>query len=258
MKIASWNVNGIRAAEKKGFLDWLNSNQYEIVCLQETKAQPEQLNETLLRPAGYQSFFASAEKKGYSGVALYFHEKLGNPKITLGLGSDEFDNEGRTICAEFDQFILYNGYFPNGQRDHGRVPYKLDYSRTLLAQALEKQKETGKGIIICGDVNTAHTEIDLANPKTNQKTTGFLPEERVFIDEVLAAGFHDVVREFHPDERGQYTWWTYRGNCRERNIGWRIDYFFVDQLLRSNVDKAYITPEVLGSDHCPLVLELNL
>ncbi len=258
MKIASWNVNGIRAAEKKGFLDWLSSNQYEIVCLQETKAQPEQLSETLLRPAGYQSFFASAEKKGYSGVALYFHEKFGTPKITLGLGRDEFDNEGRTICAEFDQFILYNGYFPNGQRDHGRVPYKLDYSRTLLAQALEKQKETGKGIIICGDVNTAHTEIDLANPKTNQKTTGFLPEERVYIDEVLTAGFHDVVREFHPDEKGHYTWWTYRGNCRERNIGWRIDYFFVDQLLRSNVDKAYITPEVLGSDHCPLVLELNL
>lgn len=257
MKIASWNVNGIRAAEKKGFLNWFEEGNFDLVCLQETKASPDQLSEALTSPENYYTFFASAEKKGYSGVALYTHKKHGEPKVTIGLGKPEFDREGRTVVAEYKDFIIYNGYFPNGQRDHGRVPYKLRYSRYLLKQALEKKEETGKEIIICGDINTAHTELDLANPKTNKDTTGFLPKERVYIDEVLAAGFHDILRENYPNQNGHYTWWTYRGNCRERNIGWRIDYFFITSGLRKRLKKAIITPEVMGSDHCPIVMEIK-
>ncbi len=254
-KLASWNVNGIRACEKKGLLEWIKKDKPSILCMQETKAHPEQLSQDLINNKNYYTYYASAEKKGYSGVALFSSKKNPEPKVTIGLGIEEFDREGRTIIAEYDDFILFNGYFPNGQRDHGRVPYKLSYSREVVKQALALKKKKKKPVIICGDINTAHQEIDLANPKTNKKTTGFLPNEREWVSDCLEQGFNDVFRVHHPEETGHYTWWTYRGDCRDRNIGWRIDYFLVTDELLKQVKKSYHLPKVMGSDHCPIVLE---
>jgi len=256
-KLASWNVNGLRACEKKGLWQWLAHEQPTIFNIQETKAHPTQLSTELINNDNYYTYYASAEKKGYSGVALFSAKNYPRPKVTIGLGIEEFDREGRTIIAEYPEFILFNGYFPNGQRDHGRVPYKLSYSREIIQQALALKKKKKKPIIICGDLNTAHHEIDLANPKTNNKTTGFLPSEREWLSECLEQGFHDVFREHHPAENGHYTWWTYRGDCRQRNIGWRIDYFLTTNDLLKSVKKTYHLPQVMGSDHCPIMLELK-
>jgi exodeoxyribonuclease-3 len=257
LKISSWNVAGIRACEKKGFHDWVKSAKPDVICLQETKALPEQLSDELVHPKGYEALYAPAERKGYSGVATWVKSGI-EFKHTVGLGVDEFDCEGRTIITEFSDFILFNCYFPNGKRDHSRVPYKLEFCRKVASLALELKKKKKKEVIITGDYNTAHHEIDLANPKTNKKSTGFLPIEREWMDEFQEQGFIDFFREFTPEENGHYTWWTYRGDCRERNIGWRIDYFWGTEGIRARVKKCDHSPEVLGSDHCPLNLTLSL
>ena len=254
MKLATWNINGLRAAHKKGFLSWLGQESPDIVCLQETKAHPEQLEEELLKPDGYQSHWSSAKRRGYSGVALYLKEKP--LRLTEGLGIPKFDEEGRTLMAEYSNFILYNSYYPNGGRDLSRVSFKLEYSDAVLDQALKVHKKKKKPIILAGDFNTAHQEIDLARPKQNQGNTGFLPEERAWLDKLLAQGFVDIFREFEPGPH-HYTWWSYRAGARGKNIGWRIDYFFITPDLKDQVKKVYHQTEVMGSDHCPVILELK-
>ena len=256
-KLISWNVNGIRACYKKGLNNWLNTTQPQIVALQETKAHKDQLPEELLSPKDYHVWYAEGVRRGYSGVALFSSKDLPKPEVEIGLGIKKFDDEARTIIAEYPDYFLINGYFPNGQRDLGRVPFKLEYSEEVVLHAMALEENTGKPVIITGDFNTAHKPIDLANPKTNTKTTGFLPEEREWINTMLERGFIDTFRHFHPDEEGHYTWWTYRNNCRERNIGWRIDYFFVTKSMINNVSDAFILPEVMGSDHCPLGIILS-
>lgn len=258
LKISSWNVAGIRACEKKGFLDWIEESKPDIICLQETKALPEQLSEALVTPEGFSALYAPAERKGYSGVATWVRDGI-EAKHKIGLGIEEFDCEGRTIISEFSNFFLINCYFPNGKRDHSRVPYKLEFCREVAKQALALKKKYKKEVIITGDYNTAHHEVDLANPKTNKKSTGFLPIEREWMDEFKEQGFTDLFREFtDPQENGHYTWWTYRGDCRARNIGWRIDYFWSTNGLLEKVTDCDHSPEVLGSDHCPINLYLEL
>jgi len=196
MKITTWNVNGIRACEKKGFWKWLEESAPDILCLQETKAWPEQLtNQEFITNKKYFTYYATAEKKGYSGVALFSKRKLKEPIVTIGIGIDKFDHEGRTIIAEFEKFIIFSCYFPNGQRDHNRVPYKLEYSKEVAKKALSLKKRTNKEIIIAGDYNTAHTEIDLKNPKSNKNSTGFLPIERDWMDKFIKQGFYKLI---HP------------------------------------------------------------
>lgn len=254
MKIVSWNVNGIRAVHKKGFLDWLQKEQPDVLCLQETKAHPEQLEKDLLNPAPYRTHWSAALKRGYSGVSLYL--KAAPEKVTEGLGITEFDSEGRTLVAEYPDFILYNSYYPNGRHDLARVPFKLNYSDAVLDHALKTNRESKKPIILAGDFNTAHREIDLARPKENAGNTGFLPEERAWLDKLVSGGFVDIFRKFQPGPH-HYTWWSFRAGARRKNIGWRIDYFFITPDLCPRVRNAYLQPEVLGSDHCPIVLELN-
>jgi exodeoxyribonuclease-3 len=254
MKLYSWNVNGLRAARKKGFLDWLESDKPDVIGIQETKCHPNQLDEELRNPPGYYTYWASAEKKGYSGVALYSRKKP--ESVQIGLGIDQFDREGRTIVANYGEFILITAYFPNGSRDHSRVPYKMEYKREFLAYC-SRLREDGRSVIFCGDVNTAHKEIDLARPKQNNKTTGFLPLERAWIDEVIEEGYVDTFRELHPDESGGYTWWSYISGARDRNVGWRIDYFFASPELMPRVQAAQIHADITGSDHCPVSLSIE-
>ncbi|MEE2743593.1 MAG: exodeoxyribonuclease III [Bdellovibrionota bacterium] len=258
IKIASWNVNGIRACYKKGLLDWLNNESPHICCFQETKSSENQVPQPILEHPNYYNVYASAEKKGYSGVGILSSKKLPLPNVTYGLDEEKFDCEGRTLIAEYDSFILITCYFPNGQRDHGRVPYKMEYCKLVEKKSAELQKKSKKPVIITGDYNTAHKEIDLKNPKANINTTGFLPIERKWIDDFIEKGYIDIFRESHPEEEGHYTWWTYRSNCRQRNIGWRIDYFFITEKIRPWVKKCYHQPETMGSDHCPIFLELKV
>ena len=252
IRLLSWNVNGFRAVYKKGFADWLVKESPDILCLQETKAEEGQIREQLDAIKGYHWCFNSAEKKGYSGVAVFSKEKPLN--IEMGMGHPPFDNEGRTIIATYPGFVLYNIYFPNGKSRPERLKYKMDFYDFFLNHVV-KAKQEGKGVIICGDVNTAHKEIDLARPKENSKISGFLPEERAWMDIFVAAGFIDTLRMFHP-EPGQYSWWDMQSGARARNVGWRIDYFFVSENLKDKVKKAFILPEVMGSDHCPVGMEL--
>jgi exodeoxyribonuclease-3 len=254
MKIYSWNVNGIRAIAKKGFLGWLKINEPDIVCLQETKAQPNQLGFELTQPDGYQVSFASAQRAGYSGTATY--SKTQPKKVQIGLGEKRFDQEGRTIISYYPNFVLLNIYFPNGKASKERLAYKMDYYSFLL-DYLEKLKKQEKNIIITGDVNTAHKEIDLARPKANEKISGFLKEEREWIDQLLASGFIDSYRYFYPNKSDAYTWWSLRSAARERNVGWRIDYFFISEALKDNLKAASIHNQVTGSDHCPISIELK-
>ena len=254
MKLISWNVNGIRAAQKKGLLDWIAETDPDIFGLQETKAHPEQLDDELRNIPGYTSYWASAERKGYSGVALY--TKAEPKDVTIGLGIPEYDSEGRTIIAEYDDFTLITAYFPNGSRDHSRVPFKMAYKAAFF-KYIEELREAGKRVIFCGDVNTAHNAIDLARPKQNTKTTGFLPEERAWIDEIVEAGYIDIYRDLNPEKADMYTWWSNRSGARERNVGWRIDYFFISPDLREKVETADILTDVMGSDHCPISLTLK-
>ena len=253
MKLYSWNVNGIRAAERKGFLDWLDQIQPDILCLQETKARVDQLGSSLIKDHGYHTYWHSAQKAGYSGVATFCKEE---PYfIQEGLGIDRFDSEGRVLITEHENFLLYNIYFPNGQKDDTRLNYKLDFYDELLP-IVNDQVENGNNVIITGDWNTAHHPIDLARPKENEKTSGFMPIERQRIDTYVSHGWVDTFRHFHSDS-DRYTWWTYRFGARERNIGWRIDYFFVNEILVEQLDDADIHPDVMGSDHCPVSLTLK-
>ncbi len=251
-RILCWNINGIRAIWKKGFPEWFAKEQPDILCLQETKAQPEQLDDEIKNVSRYKSYFFSAQKKGYSGVAVYTkHEPL---KVSFGLGDETFDVEGRSIEMEFEDFVLYTAYFPNGGRGPERVKYKLDFYGKLFERA-EKMRKKNKHIIICGDYNTAHKEIDLARPKENSNTTGFLPEERAWIDKIIDMKYIDIFREFN-SEPGQYTYWDQITRARDRNVGWRIDYYMISEELRKYVTAAPIHQSVMGSDHCPI--ELNL
>jgi len=250
-----WNVNGIRAAYKKGLGDLLTNDGADIICLQETKATPDQLPEGLRELPGYHPFFvAPEERKGYSGVCMY--SKVEPNKVVPGFGQRRFDSEGRTLVAHFKDFVLFNIYFPNGKASPERLRYKMEFYEEFLEVAKDVV-EGGKHVVVCGDVNTAHREIDLARPKENQKVSGFLPQEREWIDRFLDAGFVDTFRMFDPSP-DRYTWWDMKTRARDRNVGWRIDYFFVDEGLRERCRNAFIMPDVLGSDHCPIGLELDV
>ncbi|MDA3899721.1 MAG: exodeoxyribonuclease III [Spirochaetes bacterium] len=251
--IFSWNVNGIRAADKKGLRKWITDANPHILALQETKARPDQLEPDLLEINGYTSFFMSAQKAGYSGVALYTKE---TPHLVEGLGITEFDSEGRTIIASFDQFTLINCYFPNSQAEGKRLDYKLNFCNAVLEKCNELVKN-GKNIVLCGDYNIAHQAIDLKNPKTNEKNPGYLPEERKWMSQFLTTGFVDTFRHFHPGEEGHYSWWSYRFKARDKNTGWRIDYHCVNTDFMNHVKKATIHNSIMGSDHCPVSIELD-
>jgi exodeoxyribonuclease-3 len=254
VKLLCWNVNGIRAVMKRGFLDWLAREAPDILCLQETKATPDDLPQELLKPPGYYTNWNYPEKKGYAGVATFCKEKP--VKVQSGFSELEFDREGRVIISEHPAFTLFNVYFPNGKQSAERLKFKMDFYDAFL-DYIEPLRKEGKKLIICGDVNTAHQEIDLTRPKENSKISGFLPEERAWLDKLLAHGYIDTFRHFNK-EAGQYTWWDVKSRARERNVGWRIDYFFVTENLKSHLVKAAIMPEVTGSDHCPIVLILKV
>ncbi len=253
MKIISWNVNGVRAVHKKGFLDWLDSAQPDILCLQETKAQEDQLPKALLEGHGYHTYWHSSEKKGYSSVATFCKDE---PLfVQKGIGIEKFDTEGRVLLTEHSDFILYNIYFPNGQKNEERLQYKLDFYDALLP-IINEQVESGMNVMVTGDWNTAHHEIDLARPKENVKTSGFMPIERERLDTYVNNGWVDTFRYIHPEPE-RYSWWTYRFGARERNVGWRIDYFFVNEGFADRIQDADIHDDIMGSDHCPISLEIT-
>lgn len=253
LSILTWNVNGIRAQQKKGFLDWLARESPDILCVQETKAHPEQLDAALLTPPGYFVYWTKPVRKGYSGVATFTKEKP--VAVKTGFGVERFDAEGRVVLTEFPGFVLLNIYFPNGQSGEDRLKYKLDFYEET-ARFVRALKGKGKRVIVSGDYNTAHREIDLARPKENEDTSGFLPVERAWIDRWIADGQVDIFRKFNAEPE-QYTWWDMKSAARERNVGWRIDYHFVTKDLVSKVTAASIMPEVMGSDHCPVRLEIK-
>jgi len=226
----------------------------DILCLQETKASPEQVDEELVNPPGYHAYFSSAEKKGYSGVVTYTRKKP--KKVLHGMGEHRFDSEGRMVISEFGSFVLFNVYFPNGQRSKDRLRYKLDFYDVFLDIA-QGWRERGKGVVVCGDFNTAHKEIDLARPKENENRSGFLPIERAWIDKFISRGYTDTFREFSRGP-GQYTWWDYVTRARERNVGWRLDYFFVSEELLPYLKNGFIMQYVMGSDHCPVGIVLQI
>lgn len=250
MNIITWNVNGLRAALKKGVLSWITEQSPDTLCLQETRVLPEQLEEGQRSVPGYEIIWNPAEKKGYSGVSTWTKETP--QEVMLGMNEPRFDSEGRVIRTRYPDFYLYNIYFPNGRRGHERVEYKLDFYETLLATC-DALQAAGESVIITGDFNTAHNEIDLKNHKSNQKTSGFLPEERAMIDRYLEHGFVDPFRHLYP-EKEQYSYWSSRGNARANNVGWRIDYFLVSENLLPRVQDVIIHDDVLGSDHCPTEL----
>jgi exodeoxyribonuclease-3 len=253
VKLLSWNVNGLRAAWKKGLLDVLAAQAADVVCVQETKVQAGQVTEEMAAPLGYGSHWSFAERKGYSGVVTY--TKTAPLAVSTVCDSPVLDCEGRLVHTELPDFHLFNVYFPNGGMGPERVRHKLAFYDAFLTVS-EALRKRGKGVVVCGDVNTAHTEIDLARPKENEKTSGFLPAEREWVSRFVAAGYHDTFRIFTA-EPGHYTWWDMKTSSRARNIGWRIDYFFVSNELRSRVRAAAILPHVQGSDHCPITLELG-
>lgn len=253
LRLISWNVNGIRAAAKKGLVEWIKKEQPDVFCVQETKAWEEQLDDSLTNIEGYQSYFSEAYRKGYSGVAIYTKEKP--IEVKKGIGIDEFDREGRFLIAEYKEFILYNIYYPNGKARAERLKYKMDFYEAFQKHAVGL-KDKGKKIIICGDVNTAHKEIDLARPKPNEKVSGFLPKEREWMDRFFEEGFIDTLRMFN-DKPEVYTWWDQISRARDRNVGWRIDYFFISENLKSNVKDAFTMPDVMGSDHCPVGIKIS-
>ncbi|MBN1152323.1 MAG: exodeoxyribonuclease III [Dehalococcoidia bacterium] len=253
VRLLSWNVNGIRAVERKGDLQRLLSSQFDVLCLQETKASQEQLGEALRSPKGYHVFWNSPDRKGYSGVSIFSRELP--LEVKQGFGVERFDDEGRVLLVRYPAFLLYNVYFPNGKSGKERLAYKMDFYNAFLDH-VAGQKSRGERLVICGDYNTAHKEIDLARPKENSKESGFLPEEREWMDRFVAAGFVDTFRLFHP-EGARYSWWDLKSRARERNVGWRIDYFFVSDSLRDSVIDADILPDVTGSDHCPVSLILS-
>lgn len=249
MKLISWNVNGIRACLNKGFSDFFKAVNADIFCLQETKCQPEQIN---LEFEGYTSYWNSAERKGYSGTAIFTKKQPVN--VTYGIGIEEHDKEGRIITLEYDKFYLVNCYTPNSKRELERLDYRMVWEDEIRKYLLELNKK--KPVIMCGDLNVAHEEIDLKNPKTNKGNAGFTNEEREKMTELLNAGFIDSYRYLYP-EKIEYSWWSYMGHAREKNVGWRIDYFIVSNDFRENIKDATIYTEILGSDHCPVGLEIK-
>ncbi len=253
MKITTWNVNGFRAILRKEALSWIPDVGSDILCFQETKLQLDQITEEQASLEGYSSVWHSAERKGYSGVVTF--SKPEPVDTEKGIGIKEFDVEGRVIRSQYEDYFLYNIYFPNGGQENKRVPYKLSFYEKLL-EICDRLHQDGKNIIITGDFNTAHNEIDLKNPKSNEKNTGFLPEEREWIDLYLKHGFVDAFRELHP-EREEYTWWTYRFNARKNNAGWRLDYFLVSEKYMKFVEDVIIHSNIMGSDHCPVSLILK-
>ena len=255
MRILSWNVNGLRAVEKKGFIQWMRDESADVVCIQETKAHPGQLSPELLEPIDaegrpYKSYWASAIRAGYSGTAIYTRIE---PLDIRTMGTKDFDVEGRLLIADFERFSLLCAYFPNSQEAGTRLDYKLAFCDATL-ETCHKLVQSGRNIILCGDYNIAHTPIDLARPEDNEGNPGYLPEERAWMTKFLSAGYVDTFRSEHPGEPGHYTWWSYRTRARERNIGWRIDYYCVNRAFHSEVEKTIIRPEVTGSDHCPIEL----
>jgi len=250
MKLISWNVNGIRAAIKKGFLDFLQSADPDIICLQEVKAMPEQVE---LELPDYKQYWNPAVKKGYSGVAVF--SKTEPLDVQSGFGMEEHDQEGRVLTLKYDSYYLVNVYTPNAKRELLRLDYRTQEWDVLFLEHVVKLQEE-KPVIFCGDLNVAHKEIDLANPKTNRRNAGFTDEERAGFDNIVSAGFIDTFREFE-QEGGHYSWWSYRSGARERNVGWRIDYFCISPELRPQLKSAYILPDVMGSDHCPIAIELS-
>ena len=254
LRLISWNVNGLRAVHRKGLLDWVGQASPDILCLQETKVSEEQLPEELREVAGYTSYFAFPERKGYSGVALYTRSTP--QRVSYGLGIETFDREARTIVADYGDFVLLNLYFPNGRSSRDRLKYKMEFYDAFLIYA-DDLRSQGKQLVVCGDVNTAHKEIDLARPKQNERLSGFLPQERAWIDKLLGRGYMDTFRMFN-DQPDQYTYWDQMTFARERNVGWRIDYFFVSEGLARRVAGAHIFPEGMGSDHCPIGLDITL
>jgi exodeoxyribonuclease-3 len=256
-KLVSWNVNGLRAVMQKQFAESLRRLDADMVAIQETKLQQAQLDESMTRAAGYDSFWSHCHtKKGYSGVGIY--SRIKPLRTAFGIGVPRFDCEGRILEADFGRFIFFNVYFPNGQMSAERLQYKLDFYQAFFDYA-DAHKKQGKSLVVCGDFNTAHNEIDLANPKANEKTSGFLRIERDWLDRIVERGYVDTFRHLHPDEV-RYSWWTYRFKARERNIGWRIDYFFVTRDLIDNgqVREAFIDTDIQGSDHCPIGIVLTL
>lgn len=253
MKIYSWNVNGIRAIHKKGELvNFIDSYQPDILCIQETKAQKEQLDEEILEINNYHAYIESADKKGYSGVMVYTKDKALSVR---NMDNELFDSEGRYIELEFRDFTLINCYFPNSQTKGKRLDYKIAFNLALQAR-IKELVDLGKNVVLCGDYNVAHNEIDLKNPKTNTKNAGFLPEEREWMTDFLNMGMVDTFRYIH-DDKVKYSWWSYRMAARERNIGWRIDYFCINQALVTKLKDADILNDVFGSDHCPVMIELD-
>ena len=251
MKLISWNVNGLRAAMTKGFMDAFNELDADMFCLQETKLQPEQIEMVL---PGYEQYWNSAVKKGYSGTAIFTRVKP--LSVVNGIGIEEHDQEGRVITAEYDNFYLVTCYTPNSQRELARLDYRMTWEDAFRSYLLELDKK--KPVILCGDLNVAHNEIDLKNPKTNRKNAGFSDEEREKMTELLGAGFTDTFRFLYPDAVDAYSWWSYMGKARDRNVGWRIDYFVTSQRLNDAIVEAKIHSQILGSDQCPVELEINL
>lgn len=251
MKLISWNVNGLRAAVTKGFMESFEKLDADMFCLQETKLQPHQIE---LELPGYEQYWNSAVKKGYSGTAIFTRVKPLN--VTYGIGIEEHDQEGRVITVEYDNFYLVTCYTPNSQRELARLEYRMTWEDAFRAYLLELDAK--KPVILCGDLNVAHNEIDLKNPKTNRKNAGFTDEEREKMTELLNAGFTDTFRKLYPDVTDAYSWWSYMGKARDRNVGWRIDYFITSARLDKDIVEAKIHPDIFGSDHCPVELEINL
>jgi len=251
MKLISWNVNGLRAVYKKGFLDFFNEIDADIFCIQETKMQEGQIELDL---ENYKQYFNYAVRKGYSGTAVF--TKVKPETVTYGIGIEEHDQEGRVITLEFDKFYLVNCYTPNSGRELARLEYRMIWEDEFKKYL--KKLDKVKPVILCGDLNVAHKEIDLKNPKTNRKNAGFTDEERDKISRLLDSGFTDTYRKLYPDKENAYTWWSYMGHAREKNIGWRIDYFLTSDRISSKIKETSIFEGVLGSDHCPVGLEINL
>lgn len=249
MKLISWNVNGLRAIYKKGFIDIFKELDADIFCIQETKMQEGQIE---LNLEGYYEYYNYAERKGYSGTAIFTKEEP--ISVSYGIGIEEHDKEGRVITLEFDDFYMVNCYTPNSGRDLARLSYRMTWEDSFREYL--KKLDTKKPVIICGDLNVAHKEIDLKNPKSNRKNAGFTDEEREKIDKLLECGFTDTYRKIYPEKEGSYTWWSYMFNARSNNAGWRIDYFLLSDRISKNIKDAYIYSDIMGSDHCPVGLEI--
>jgi exodeoxyribonuclease-3 len=254
VKLYSWNINGLRSSYKNGFLDWLYNEGPDILGLQEIKSSREALSEELREPNGYSAYFYPAKKSGYSGVAVYTKREPG--KVVEGIGVEKFDSEGRVLTLYFKEFVFITAYFPNSGRE-GRLAYKLEFNDVFL-KYIEKIKKSGKKVVFCGDLNVAHEEIDLARPKENNGKAGFYPDERAWADEVVAHGYVDTFRHFYPDKKDAYSYWDQITRARDRNVGWRIDYFFISQNLLPKLKSAKIHPNVYGSDHCPVSVTLDM